>query len=119
MDNFYPLERWALQRIAAEYPDLTKDLLQQFNAATIVSRENTGYGFFTCFTIDRKATGPLKCESPIGNLWARVAGTEDILTFLVFLEDGFACMLEGVGIDVDESDVDFSQAKLSPLEPDH
>ena len=119
MNAFYPLEQWALQRITAEYPDIAIDLLRQFDAATIVSRENTGHGFFTNFTVDRNTAKPVVCERVIGNLWARVEGMENLMSFLLFFEDGFACMLEGAGIDDDVSDIDFGRAKISPLERDH
>jgi hypothetical protein len=55
----------------------------------------------------------------IGHLWAQVEGMEGPMNFLVFMEDGFADMLEGAGIDDDVSDLDFSQAKIRPLEQDH
>jgi hypothetical protein len=119
MKAFYHLEQWVLQRIAAEYPDIAVDLLEQFDAATIVSRENTGHGFFTNFTVDRTAAKPVACERVIGNLWAKVEGMEDTMNFLVFLEDGFARMLEGAGIDDDVSEIDFSRARINPLEHDH
>lgn len=119
MKAFYSLEQWVLQRIAAEYPDIAEDLLRQLAAATIVSRENTGHGFFTRFTIDRDTAKPVACERVIGNLLAKVEGMEDLMGFLLFFEEGFACMLEGAGFGDDVSDIDFARAGISPLEPDH
>ena len=119
MDVFYPLESWALQRIATEYPDIAEDLLKQFHVATIVSRDNTGHGFFTDFTVDRNSAKPVSCERVIGSLWANVEGMKGPMTFLLFMEDRFACTLEGAGSLDDDYDIDFSQAKISPLERDH
>lgn len=119
MDTFYPLERWVLQRIAAQYPEIAEALLRQFNAATVVHRDYTGYGFFTTFKVDENAASPVSCDRVLGSLWARVDGSDDAMTFLVFMEEGFACTLEGAGIDDDSADIDFSQARASPLEWDH
>lgn len=119
MEVFYPLERWVLQRIASEYPSIAEDLLGQFQAATLISRRNSGVGFFTNFSVDRERARPVASERVIGNLWVQVEAMRQPMTFLLFMEDGFACMLEGAGVDDDASEIDFSQAGIEPLERDH
>ena len=111
------LEVATLAAIAGQYPEQEAGLLAQIQAARIVRRENSGAGFFTHLSVDRGSSKPVCLPDPIGNVWADVDidGSQDAMTFLVFLEDGYICMLEGATTGGDTSGTDFNEVRFSML----
>ncbi len=88
-------------------------MLEQFHAGEVSGRRNSGTGFFTDFTVAAGMARPLSAASPIGNVWADVEGVRYPMTFLVFLRNGYAALLEGAAVDADTSSVDFGHAEIS------
>lgn len=95
MTTFTDLELAALRSIFAETPELVPGLEAQLARATVIERENTGGGFFTTIAVGDDAprvTGPkILCDET----WAWLAGLENGLGFVLFLEDGRLHLLEG------------------------
>jgi hypothetical protein len=111
------LEVAALAAIAGQYPEQEAGLLAQIQAAGIVTRENTGAGFFTHLSVDRSSIKPVCLRSPFGDAWADIDGFLDPMGFLVFLREGYICTLEGFAIRDHTSGTDFNQVRFS-MRPD-
>ena len=95
MSDFTTLERAAMHAIFAESPSLQAQLQDQAEKATITSRENTGGGFFTRISTP-PTCGSITSRSPLGgDVYARVDGLKYGMGFLLFLEEGRICLLEG------------------------
>lgn len=68
---------------------------EQLSTATVASREYTGVGFFTKFTVpDIAPRLPFSGRIVIGDVYAEVADVQAGTGFLVFLERGTLDMLE-------------------------
>lgn len=52
---------------------------------------------------------PVPLPSPIGNIWAGIERFRDLMTFLVFLQDGYAALLEGAAIRDDTTGLNFGR----------
>ncbi len=103
MTTFTDLELAALKSIFLETPELTISLEQQLAVAFVAERENSGCGFFTTMAVSPEAL-PVTGPSVLGHqTHARVAGLEQGLSFVLFLEDGKLHMLEGFGYEATES----------------
>lgn len=94
-ESFYGLETAVLDAIAAQYPAQQDKLRAQFRKARVTGRRNSGAGFFTDIEVDRQQAEPVTLPRVIGNVWADVDSFDQPMTFLVFMQDGFAKMLEG------------------------
>jgi hypothetical protein len=95
MAAFTPLEQAALQAIFAETPDIVDSLQSQLLVAVVMSRENTGAGFFTKILVP-KETRRIASARVLGNeVHARVDGLRYGLGFVLFMEDGRLSLLEG------------------------
>ena len=91
-----PLEAAVLEKLLdGDHPVLTA-LRHQLPGTRVTSRELTGVGFFTTFSV---AAGPLD-RAPIvraifGDVVATIPGLAHGAGFLLYLEDGLLHMLEG------------------------
>src|SRR3569623_1970099 len=88
------LERAVLFAIARQVEGGVFALDLQLGHTQVVSRENTGSGFHTRFSV---ASGPpiVAAESPMGDAWASVAGLAQGMGFLLWLRAGRLHSLEG------------------------
>ncbi len=112
MMNFTDLEKAVLSEISSQYPGQHDALQAQFAAAIVQRRENTGVGFYTHFIVDHFAAPPINVDRIIGNVWAEIEGFESPMTFLVFVEDGYANCLEGATIEDRTTHIDLSVLKF-------
>lgn len=87
----------------------------QLVGATVVSRKNTGAGFYTDFSVSRAVAPITTSEKMIGEVWAEIKGFMDPMTFLIFIEDGYACCLEGAAVRDSTVDVDLGALKFEIL----
>lgn len=88
--DFTPLEHAALQEFCGVHPGLKAQLA----AARVIQRENTGAGFFTYITVDRSAAPIQNSARVLSGVAASVEGFQQPLIFLLFMESGYAHMLE-------------------------
>ena len=86
-------------------------LREQIAAAAVVSRRNTGAGFFTELKID-KFTQPVP-EKIICNIFANIEGCKNPVAFVLFLKDGHIDILEGASVEDSTVDLDFSSANFN------
>jgi hypothetical protein len=85
---FTPLEQAVLEAIGRAHPADQTALEAQLCTAAFRSRENTGCGFFTHFSVDRN------CSRPIGGERLR-NGMKYGMGFILWLGQGYADCLEG------------------------
>lgn len=115
--SFTALERAVLRDIAAREPEIGAALQAQFDAATVTGRQNTRAGFYTDFLVARTVASISTRKRMIGEVWAEIAGFADPMTFLVFIEDGYANCLEGaaVGDSTVDLDLDTVEFRILPI----
>jgi len=108
------LEKAVLEEIVRQAPDdLRGALKEQVEGAELISRENTGQGFFTTLKPGKVST-TIK-PSPVGDVLANIEGFAQPMTFLLFLKDGAIRMLEGAAILDETASVDFSNVRFTIL----
>jgi hypothetical protein len=88
----------------------------QLAAATVVSRKNTGAGFYADLTVDRSIASPVAIERVVGEVWASIDGFAGPMTFLLFVEDGYAVCLEGATVDDSTVDIDLGALKFKIMQ---
>ncbi len=108
-------ETSVLARFAELYGDQSPGLAAQLAAAQFARRENTGSGFFTDLMVDRTMP-PVSCTSPLDGPSVAFDGMTEGLELLLFLKDGYVCLLEGYSIaGEDTSSIDFAALAARPL----
>ncbi len=109
-----PLENAILQAIRSAKPEIAPALDEQLRNVVVSSRENTGAGFLT--TMQPANTKTLIPQTrAIGNIFAKIAGMQDPMTFVLFIKDGIIDTLEGASIDESTAAVDFSAVKFEMI----
>jgi hypothetical protein len=110
------LERAVLQAIALQVPEAGEAMASQLESARVVTRENTGAGFFTTFEMT-SAVPPIGVSSPLGDVGATIQGLVHGLGFLLWLKDGRIDQLEGHSYDESTSGLDLMQVGFASVGP--
>ena len=93
--SFTALERAVLRAICEMHSADQTALEAQLSTANVLSRENTGAGFFTRFVVDHDsgaAVGGARLKDGPG---ARIEGLDHGMGFILWLKEGYADCLEG------------------------
>ena len=116
MDSLSPLERAVLSAIALQVPASAHALGSEQAGLRVVTRENTGAGFYTTFDSNsgQRMEG---VSSPVGDIGANIKGLEHGMGFLLWLKDGCAHRLEGYSYGESTTDLDFEQVVFAPPGP--
>jgi hypothetical protein len=93
--NFTLLERAVLRAICEAYPVDRAALESQLSAAIVLSRENTGAGFYTRLAIERSSGTPIGGDRLRRGPAVRIGGLEHGMGFILWLKEGYADCLEG------------------------
>jgi hypothetical protein len=93
--DFTPLERAVLAAICDMHATDRSALESQLSTATLLSRENTGAGFFTRFEVDRVSSAAIGGMRLRDAPAAKIAGLEHGMGFILWLKEGYADCLEG------------------------
>jgi len=93
--DFTTLERAVLAAICDINPEDRAALEAQLLTATLLSRENTGAGFFTHFMIDRTSCTAIGGKRLRHGPQAKMAGLEHGMGLILWLKEGYANCLEG------------------------
>jgi hypothetical protein len=93
--DFTPIERAVLAAICDMYSVDREALEAQLSTATLISRENTGAGFFTHFAVDHSASVAIGGQRSRNGPEAKIAGLEHGMGFILWLKEGYADCLEG------------------------
>ena len=118
MDSFTPLERTALDAILAEMVEGRDAVERQLLHAKVLSRENTGGGFYADLkaTPDAGRLNPRK--APLGlNVWIGIDGLQYGIGAILHCEDGYISHLEGYAVGPeDTSSIDFRHVQFAIIE---
>jgi hypothetical protein len=93
--EFTTLERAVLTAICKMYSVDRGALEAQLSTATLLSRENTGGGFFTRFSVDRASSAGIEGMRLRDGPTAKIDGLEHGMGFILWLKEGYADCLEG------------------------
>jgi len=111
MPDLNELEKSVLEQILRQAPCNQIPLLrEQIDGASVVSRKNTGVGFYTELRIGKTAR-PIEAKV-IGDVRADIEGFDQPMLFLLFLRDGLIHKLEGATITDSTVGVDFSNIRF-------
>jgi hypothetical protein len=106
---FTPLERAVLRWICERHP-LDQALLEsQLLTATVISRENTGAGFYTQISAERGSVASFGGERLRNGPTVAVDGLENGMGFILWLKEGFADCLEGYCYNESTTGIDFDR----------
>jgi hypothetical protein len=92
---FTPLERAVLTAICEMHSSDQAALEEQLSTATLLSRENTGAGFYTRFAVERAASVALTGERLRAGPEIEIDGLRHGMGFILWLKEGYADCLEG------------------------
>ena len=106
MRKLWPIERAVLEAAAHDYQASAHALREQIATAQVTNFENTGVGFFSTVKVSPE-TPRLTDQSPLDAATGSVASIPHGMGFLVFLEDGHICLIEGYTYDGSTVDLDF------------
>ena len=91
-----PLESAVLEKMLIKRGEPYDTIREQLAYASVSSRESTGVGFFTHFTIPAEA--PVRRDlrsAELGDVGAQIPDLPDGAGFLLFIRDGVISFLEG------------------------
>jgi hypothetical protein len=114
--SFTPLERAVLQAICEKHSADRAALEAQLSTAAVLSRENTGAGFYTYFTVERISTRAIGGERLRSGPSAKVDGLEHGMGFILWLKDGYADCLEGYCYDELTAGIAFERSGFEILQ---
>lgn len=115
MSTFTPLERSAIAAITDETVEQFAILKEQLTLIRVLSRENTGGGFFTELAVMPSADRLNLKTEPLGqNVYIAINGLEYGLGMILHLKDGYANLLEGYSVGgEDTSAIDFAHVSYA------
>ena len=113
MLGFTSLERAAIEAILGESGESRATIARQLLHSVVLSRENTGGGFFTEIEVGSAVESPRVKGSFGENVWMSIDGLEYGLGMILHFKDGRASLLEGYAVGPeDTSSIDFGQARF-------
>jgi len=90
------LELAVLRDLCRQLPfEAQAALERQINGLSVVSRKNTGAGFYTHFAVEGETTPPINVDVKGYHVSATIDNIEDALGFILWLKDGYVDNLEG------------------------
>jgi hypothetical protein len=107
----YSLAKAVLEAFRAANLEIAPALGEQLQDVLVANRENTNVGFFTTLR-PRHTRTPIRQPRVLGNVYAKIRGMQNLMTFALFIKDGLIHTLEGASIDEDTSGIDFSTVKF-------
>lgn len=115
MSAFTPLEHAALAAILDEMVEHRAIIEQQLDHAVVLSRENTGGGFFTDLEAGTRTESLDRKVAPLGQrVWMGIDGLDYGLGMILHLREGRASLLEGYAVGAeDTSKIDFAHVRFA------
>ena len=110
--SFTPLESAVLNTICERHPADRAALESQLSTAVLVSRENTGAGFYTNFSTGGGSAIAVTGKGMRGGPEVKVDGIELGMGFILWLEDGYANCLEGYTYEGDTHKIDLERVRF-------
>lgn len=118
MADFSALETAVARLMATQMgEDDVQVLLSQLETACVTERDFTGVGFYTSFTVD-KTLRRAKLASGFGG-WVRceVGPNAYPLEFILYVDNGYACMIEAYSFFDEYGDLDLLTATFTEPRP--
>jgi hypothetical protein len=112
---FTTLERVVLDAICIMNSRDRAALQAQLSTATLISRENTGAGFYTRFQVERSSGAAIKGEHSRAGPEIKVAGLEHGMGFILWLKEGYANCLEGYSYAESTTDIVLESAAFEVI----
>ena len=113
MSGLNGLETAVISAFCSRNPRISDGVARQIGALKVVSRENTGAGFFTYFEVgDRTSQIP---GDSVTSVFAKIEGLANPVAFVLFIRDGAMYMLEGASVDEGTNTIDFCKIGFSIL----
>jgi hypothetical protein len=103
--NFTSLEQAVLAAICAMHATDRSALETQLSTATLLSRENTGAGFFTRFVVNRGSSAAIGGKRLRDGPTAKIEGLAHGMGFILWLKEGYADCLEGYSYEESTTDL--------------
>lgn len=95
MNKIEQFESDVIKNIIAENSTISENLEKQYQAAKVINREFSGYGFYTNFEItDKKLRLKEIKNMELGNTQAKLDGLKFGAGFILFIKDGLIKSLE-------------------------
>jgi hypothetical protein len=94
-------------------PDESNALIAQLRSAQVSSRDFTGVGFYTEFNVDRALPPAAVAVSPGGWVRSEVGPNAYPLEFMLYVEEGYAVMIEGFSFFDGYGDLDLLTASFT------
>jgi hypothetical protein len=104
-----PLELAVIEAICEKHPDDRSSIEAQLASTKVISRENTGAGFYTDFEVQRSSIIPIASARSKDLRYGPQAKIESInhgMGFILWLSDGYLDCLEGYTYDDDTTALD-------------
>lgn len=116
---FTSLERAVLSAICEMHPEDRAALEAQLSTATFRSRENTGAGSYTRFSVDHESSAAIRGVQLKYGPPAKIDGLNHGMGFILWLKGGYADCLEGYSFDQRTSAINLETVgfELSPNPP--
>ena len=113
MRGFTSLEQAAIDAILGEAGESRATIERQLLHSVVLSRENTGGGFFTEIEVGSAVESPRVKGSLGENVWMSIDGLEFGLGIILHFKGGRANLLEGYAVGPENtSSIDFGQARF-------
>ena len=110
--DFTPLEQAVLHAICEKHAADRTMLEAQLSAATVLSRENTGAGFYSNLSVERGSMPVIGGERLRNGPTAKVDGLQHGMGFILWLKQGYVDCLEGFCYDESTAEIDFGKASF-------
>lgn len=94
-------------------PTESQALIEQLKSAEVTSRDFTGLGFYTEFSVNRTLPPVLVTASPGGWVRSEVGPEAYPLEFMLYVKDGYAEMIEAYSFDDGYGDLDILSASFT------
>jgi hypothetical protein len=114
--EFTPLERAALRAICEVHLADRAALEAQLSTAVVLSRENTGAGSYTRFSVERSSVAAIEGERLRRGPSARIDGLEHGMGFMLWLKEGYADCLEAYSYEESTTGIALERAGFEILE---
>lgn len=118
VNGFTPLEQAALEAILAESTVVRASVELQLRRAKIVSRENTGGGFFVDLEVDPDVERLPSETHALGLIvWIGIDGLELGLGAILHHKDGRVSLLEAYGVGPESTSlIDFARVRFAVIQ---
>lgn len=93
-DLFYQFENDVITAIINKESEISENLYMQYIHSKVISREFTGYGFYTMYSVDPKYKNKIVKNAMLGEINATLNDLKHGAGFILYINNGLIDMLE-------------------------